>query len=303
MQVNSNDNLATISSIGLLLGVIHVLTGADHLSAISLITLNKNMRESFFAGITWGAGHCIGLSVIAAIFFGLDYKYNFLENEMSVADKIVGFFMTSLGCYGFYSTRKIYLSIIDNKKINENGAIQHANQEMIHEDGNRDDKNIGDEIVNTDAVVIIDSEYLNDIEVCVHDHEHHHEEESVVVVHSHEHTHYFVNKMKNATCYSVLIGIVHGISGTGAVLGILPAITLHDSKKTSVYLISFFLSSLVTMGIYAITWNRINSFVKDKSKINLYNFYSQFVMSTITLGVGILWLSVSFTVGLDYYGL
>lgn len=293
VQVNESDNLGTISSVGLLLGVVHVLAGADHLSAISLITLNKNMKESFIAGTTWGLGHCVGLSIIAAIFFGINEQYSFLENDMSEADKAVGGLMISLGCYGFYNARKTYLSLENDKS---------ENYDNIHEKAQEND----DHVINLDNNIIADNvEYVsnNDIQHYAHDHVHTHEIKTVINVHSHPHIHYYVNKLKSTKCYSIIVGTIHGVSGTGAVLGILPAVTLNDSKKTSVYLISFFSSSVLSMGAYAVAWSRVNTYIKDTSKIKLYNFYSQVVMSSITFSVGILWLAVAFTVGLDYYGL
>jgi ABC-type nickel/cobalt efflux system permease component RcnA len=317
VQVNNNDNLSTISSIGLLLGVIHVLTGVDHLSAVSLITLNKKLKESFLSGITWGFGHCIGLSIVAAIFFGLNDKYSFLENNTFVADKIVGFFMTSLGCYGFYNTRKMYLTFRENDLKPAAICVQDTNDILqIEYDGRSATEEKETETNTDDGITIANDKYTSssDIESYSHDHshdvnglvyEHSHGEEEVSLAyeHSHTHDHYHENKQKNTTCYSILIGVVHGISGTGAVLGILPAVTLRDGTKTTVYLVSFFSSSILSMGAYAIAWNRIHYYVKDASKIRLYNFYSQLAMSSVTFCVGILWIAVSFTVGLDYYGL
>jgi hypothetical protein len=264
IKLHNNDHLGTICSIGLLLGVIHVLTGADHLAAISLITTNKNMKESFIAGTIWGLGHCIGLSIIAAIFFGLNNKYSFLEKNTTVADKIVGFFMITLGCYGFYNSRKIYLEM---------------------------------DISTTNTIVV-----QNDEISCIEDIEKH-EDKRNYNDGLNTHRHCCGSHINDTKCYSIFIGIIHGISGTGAILGILPAASLHNSSKTTVYLVSFFTSSVLSMGIYAVSWSKINSYIKDIGKTKLYHFYMQFIMSTLTIGIGILWLVISFTVGLDYYGL
>ena len=51
---------------GALMGVIHALTGPDHMSA--LITLSVNNRcAAAFLGIRWGVGHSTGLLIVTGM--------------------------------------------------------------------------------------------------------------------------------------------------------------------------------------------------------------------------------------------
>lgn len=50
---------------------------------------------------------------------------------------------------------------------------------------------------------------------------------------------------------ALLVGVVHGCAGPGGILGVLPAVALHEWAPAMLYLCSFFLASIVTMGVFA----------------------------------------------------
>ncbi|CAI5705172.1 unnamed protein product [Peronospora effusa] len=85
---------------GMLFGLIHVLTGPDHLSALATLSAGSSWR-SFALGIRWGCGHSIGLIVMAIIFIALDGKLDFSVLNI-VTDVLVGVFMIALGIYGVH---------------------------------------------------------------------------------------------------------------------------------------------------------------------------------------------------------
>ncbi|KAL3664356.1 hypothetical protein V7S43_010680 [Phytophthora oleae] len=85
---------------GMLFGLIHVLTGPDHLSALATLSAGSSWR-SFALGIRWGCGHSIGLIVMAVIFIALDGKLDFSVLNV-VTDVLVGVFMIALGVYGVH---------------------------------------------------------------------------------------------------------------------------------------------------------------------------------------------------------
>jgi hypothetical protein len=68
-----------IAGFGLGFGVVHVLTGPDHLSALA--TLAANDSNAFWLGIQWGLGHSIGLVVVATILLAVS---NVAEGEDKV---------------------------------------------------------------------------------------------------------------------------------------------------------------------------------------------------------------------------
>ena len=105
-----------LASTGLLMGIIHVLAGPDHLSALATLSGtnirssgNNGYLESFLLGIKWGLGHAIGLIVVGAILISVEQSANNVGVAPAVATMLqafVGVFMVALGIYGIHRARK-----------------------------------------------------------------------------------------------------------------------------------------------------------------------------------------------------
>lgn len=55
---------------GLAIGVLHVIAGPDHLSALAALSVGTSWK-GVWLGIRWGIGHSASLIVVAAIFISL----------------------------------------------------------------------------------------------------------------------------------------------------------------------------------------------------------------------------------------
>ena len=62
-------NVLEVIGYALGLGIVHVLTGPDHLSALSTLSVGKKLKVAFGLGVRWGCGHSFGLLIVAIIFF------------------------------------------------------------------------------------------------------------------------------------------------------------------------------------------------------------------------------------------
>ena len=154
----------------LALGIVHVLTGPDHLSALSTLSVGKPLKTAFGLGVRWGCGHSFGLLIVAIIFFAVGQQID-LTILSYWADMFVGIFMILLGVWYIlkaWRDRIKYLqekedrdiqellqkgvrsSVISNNNNNHNGnghlnannGNNHQydmNKINIHQDDNDDD--------------------------------------------------------------------------------------------------------------------------------------------------------------------
>ena len=275
--------LAKLIGTGMLMGIIHVLTGPDHLSALATISSNVGPAEAFCYGVRWGIGHSIGVIMVGTIFIVLSYKQNENGNDEnkdavdvpealeSFLESIVGICMLGLGCYGI-------LTAIRSKEIPKN------------QDWGKDDDN------GAASPTLEITDYYNagqewdgeaDGENHKHDHDHY------------EHHHDFVdNLLSQPSCLwcrkpskrllSIGIGMVHGVAGPGGVLGVIPAVQLHDWRLAVVYLGSFATTSTLAMGTFASGYGFVTKRVSG-SKAAL-EFRTNVFSACLSILVGITWL-------------
>jgi hypothetical protein len=89
------------------MGVIHVLAGPDHLSALATLSgtnireENNNYMHSFLLGIKWGLGHAVGLILVGGILIAIDVPVN-NGKVSSTLEAFVGIFMLALGTYSMH---------------------------------------------------------------------------------------------------------------------------------------------------------------------------------------------------------
>ncbi|KAL7540153.1 hypothetical protein ACHAXR_009901 [Thalassiosira sp. AJA248-18] len=92
---------------GILMGVIHVLTGPDHLSALATLSgtnISGKRISNFLLGIRWGLGHSLGLLVVGGTLIAMEEsssEWIEMDDTLSaVLEGFVGVFMLGLGFYG-----------------------------------------------------------------------------------------------------------------------------------------------------------------------------------------------------------
>ncbi|EGZ08313.1 hypothetical protein PHYSODRAFT_526273 [Phytophthora sojae] len=143
---------------GMLFGLIHVLTGPDHLSALATLSAGSSWR-SFALGVRWGCGHSIGLIVMAVLFIALDGKLDFSVLNV-VTDVLVGVFMIALGVYGVHEgVKKARMSRRrgasrrrrKSDKVKSKTELQERESESEEEDG------VGSEGAETETETETDS--------------------------------------------------------------------------------------------------------------------------------------------------
>jgi ABC-type nickel/cobalt efflux system permease component RcnA len=83
---------------GLAAGMVHVLTGPDHLAAIAPLSLNSR-KSNWLIGFKWGIGHTGGVFVVAllALLFRELIPINLLS---SYSERFVGIILIGIGLWG-----------------------------------------------------------------------------------------------------------------------------------------------------------------------------------------------------------
>ena len=210
------------------LGVVHVLTGADHLSAIATLSANVGTHlQAFVLGARWGIGHSTGLLLVGVIMIvvTLHNDEETIEVPKAVStlfESLVGVFMILLGSWGirraFVKKAKIY----DMDVSTTAGVIprddefhaypHHHGSELRHTDGRQLNIDASEHEMNVDD--IDDTEDVPEVD-----------EESTG-------SRSYASNSPSQNCCKKLIsnlsprtialcaGIMHGLAGPGGVLGV-----------------------------------------------------------------------------------
>mmetsp|Transcript_20606 Transcript_20606/g.29822 ORF Transcript_20606/g.29822 Transcript_20606/m.29822 type:complete len:245 (-) Transcript_20606:111-845(-) len=111
----------------------------------------------------------------------------------------------------------------------------------------------------------------------------------------HHHTHNDIHISSTAT---IMTGIIHGFTGTGHLVGVMPALTMPSLLKAAMYLGGFCLGTLIAMaGFTAVIGDlslRVSSQLGSASKQNLLLLKFSVVSSSFAIVVGLLWIIKSF---------
>lgn len=288
---------------GFTLGLLHVLAGPDHLSALAALSVGSSWR-AFTLGFRWGIGHSTGLVVVAIIFISMKGELD-LRKIGRYCDLLVGLFMIGLGCFGVVGAIRMYREKHDkrDRDLNVNSKNDEAiplkmGTEPEFEFINKEPLNSHhyDETVDfssTDSskhdLASLDVEKSEvSLEQLHHIHDHHHElkpEDCSWCPFIDMHDPYTQKIM------SFSIGLLHGVAGPGGILGVLPAVEMQNYRSSFMYLGSFIIASTMSMGTFAALYGELTKRIgatAESVELALSVFSS--AMSII---VGVLWFTLS----------
>jgi hypothetical protein len=114
---------------GLAASSLHVVSGPDHLAAVTPLAIEGKNR-SWFIGFTWGLGHTVGVFLIGLLSI-LFRDFIPIELISSYSEKIVGILLILIGVWIFY---RIFVSGKKHRviKLGKNDAITALGIGIIH---------------------------------------------------------------------------------------------------------------------------------------------------------------------------
>jgi len=90
---------------GLSTSVLHVISGPDHLAAVTPLALSSKLK-SWFVGLFWGIGHVFGALIIGGLFILLRDLIP-IERISVHSEQIVGVMLIMIGAWAFWRLRKM----------------------------------------------------------------------------------------------------------------------------------------------------------------------------------------------------
>uniref|UniRef100_K3X5J3 Nickel/cobalt efflux system n=1 Tax=Globisporangium ultimum (strain ATCC 200006 / CBS 805.95 / DAOM BR144) TaxID=431595 RepID=K3X5J3_GLOUD len=241
-----NASLGKIIITAVCLGVVHILTGPDHLGALAALSSGRSWRAAFALGLQWGCGHSVGILSVAAICLGIGHALNLGGGFRALWNYATGAFLVAIGLWTLYDAKtdfevqtkpvskwsyvechdKTYYQTQLSPKSNKTSGLcgsfwPQGSQQQEEEDSKTNQK----------------------------------------------------KTQQSATAVSVCVGLFHGVAGPGGVLGILPVLAMqHDDGDGAVllhavvYLACFCLSSMLCMGIFAALYGELTHRVATNAR-------------------------------------
>ncbi|CAK0811817.1 unnamed protein product [Prorocentrum cordatum] len=287
-SVSSRRSSVQVFGAGMLLGILHVLSGPDHLSALVTLSVGGSWR-AFHLGLRWGCGHSSGLFLMTFLFF--HFKID-LEKLGPYCEALVGLFMIALGLGSGYrvlreATPEVTIELQGLSEAGSDGAIRldgDAGRRPILQWRQRDICEREERRARADS----DGEMPSRVWA-----------EGVLGSLGGEHSHTGTRWLDIRSIHNPLlqklaamgIGIVHGIAGPGGVLGVVPAVELHDPLLATLYLGSFCVASIIVMGVFAAAFGEVTSRVAQRRGGNAGLLRCMSLASAgLSLVVGLAWM-------------
>ena len=85
---------------GILASALHVVTGPDHLAAVTPLAI-ENKKRSWGVGLFWGLGHIIGMLLIGLLFLAFK-EYIPIDAISHYSEQIVGIILVGIGAWAIY---------------------------------------------------------------------------------------------------------------------------------------------------------------------------------------------------------
>lgn len=239
---------------GLVAGVLHVLSGPDHLAAVLPFAV-RGRRQALRVGATWGLGHGLGVLLLGAVAIALRSAVD-VEAISAAAEVVVGVMLMVLGAWAIRRSRLVQVHAHEH-------AHEHAyDTHHVHGDAHTHGPAQGH--VHTHDVASLSSGPAEPTppgastaargRASTGARTGHH---LVRTSHVHVHVHVGAGHEQHEHPHSILgFGVVHGLAGAGHLLGVLPSLAMGPHAAMA-YLGAFLVGGLAAMSAFAFLAGRV----------------------------------------------
>lgn len=126
---------------GIAAGLVHVVTGIDHMAALMPLSVGRRWRAAFL-GVRWGLGHTLGVLVIALAAVEIKQlvgELYDLEMMGEWAERLVGVMLIAIGALGIRAAFKMHLHSHthahdggEHEHLHVHGADGHGPEGHVH---------------------------------------------------------------------------------------------------------------------------------------------------------------------------
>ena len=293
---------------GTLMGMIHAVTGPDHMSA--LVTLSVNQRcAAAWLGIRWGIGHSTGLLIVTGIVLILRDSYGLNQGEMlelfsGGMNWVVGIIMLMLGLRGYQTAWRLRRELLHPTLLGPTSSSRvHPSRDstMSNSSGHtpqteRPCESKPGSVACTRGIELHGKDGW--IEEAVR------QDQTVVRPQAHRVPHYLIRCVTCKRCHNMSarattqlialgVGILHGIGGPGGVLAVLPTLLIPGIIGSCLYLGGFCVSATLTMGIIAGVYGACT--YRSRAVSPHLPWMLSVVSASTSMCIGVLWLVCSAT--------
>lgn len=277
-------------ALALAAGAAHACAGPDHVGAVVALVASARRDAGGLAsgrevgwscarqGARWGVGHCLGLGVITGVFYALGRALD-VEKAALASDYVVGCAMCALGAAsGRGGWRMLRRSRAESEHV-EDACADGPGEAHTHGDGHA----CGEEPVRVAAGSEAHREAHALGVAHTHVRQHDVEEGAGDVASERESLWKRLRGWRDDTTPAYVVGFVHGVSGLSGVVYVLPAVFLADETRVTLYMLGFFLSSLIAMTAFSALLGTVPHSVKNTIRISL-------VGGAFVFAVGVMWI-------------
>jgi threonine/homoserine/homoserine lactone efflux protein len=215
-------------------GLIHVLSGPDHLAAIAPLA-SDGRRRFWTTGALWGLGHSTGVFTVGLLAL-LFRSWLPIDALSSWSERLVGVVLIGIGLWGLRrALRKPVLAAQVHSHAHSHGGLTHAHPHVhSHSHTHNADGHAGPDRPDAQTghahAVHARAGHAQALTGSGHAH--------AVADHTHTHT-------------AFAVGILHGLAGSSHFLGVLPALGLPDFSSSVSYLGGYGAGTVAGMSLFA----------------------------------------------------